>query len=186
MKKNYYALFTIAAFVLCTNVSFGQAETKAKELDKEISNAEKFSDKAGTLMQKEFIDVGELKRCKIQIAKFTDLISDQKTSAVRFEYSYVSSYSSDTKLALLDLDEVDALINSLKLVQEKVLPTVSTSYTEVSYRSRSGFQAGCFSKKDSWTIFMKLERFDGNSYVFLNKEDLPKLLEIVTQAKSKL
>ncbi len=146
MKKNYYALFTIAAFVLCTNVSFGQAETKAKELDKEISNAEKFSDKAGTLMQKEFIDVGELKRCKIQIAKFTDLISDQKTSAVRFEYSYVSSYSSDTKLALLDLDEVDALINSLKLVQEKVLPTVSTSLLKYSYRSEKN-TSWLFSKR---------------------------------------
>lgn len=164
------------------SISYGQIETKSKE----VSNAEKFSDKSGTLIQKEFLDVGDLKKCKIQLAKFEDLISNQKTSAVRFEYDYVSSYSSDTKLALLDADEIDGLIKSLKLIQEKIIPVSATNYTEVSYRSRSGFEAGCFSKKDSWNIYLKLERFDSKSYIFLDKDDLPKLLNLLETAKSKL
>lgn len=175
-------ILVIAVFLTSINYSYGQAETKAKE----VSNAEKFSDKSGTLIQKEFSDVGDIKKCKIQIAKFEDLISNQKTSAVRFEYDYVSSYSRDTKLALLDADEIDGLVKSLKLIQDKVLPTSSSNYTEVSYRSRSGFEAGCFSKKDSWKIYLKLERYDGNSYVFLDKDDLPKLLQLLESAKSKL
>ncbi len=169
---------------ICLLLTFNSVAQVEKE--KERSNAEKFSDKSGTLIQKEFIDVGDLKKCKIQIAKFTDLVSNQKTSAVRFEYSSVSSYSSDTKLALLDADEIDGLIKSLKLIQEKVIPTTATSYTEVSFRSRSGFEAGCFSKKTSWDVYMKLERYDGKSYVFLDIDDLPKLLSLLEQAKTNL
>jgi hypothetical protein len=175
-------IFVIGLLITMTNLSFGQTEIKAKE----ISNAEKFTDKSGTLIQKEFSDIGDLKKCKIQIARFTDLISNQKASAVRIEYNYISSYSSDTKVALLDADEIDGLVKSLTLIQEKVLPNVATNYTEVSYRSRSGFEAGCFSKKESWSIYMKLERFDSNSYVFLDKNDLPKLIELLEQSKSKL
>lgn len=172
----------LALICLFTSLStFSQVDK-----EKERSNAEKFSDKSGTLIQKEFIDVGDVKKCKIQTAKFTDLISNQKTNAVRFEYYHSSSYSSDTKLALLDTDEIDGLIKSLKLIQEKVIPNPTTNYTEVSFRSRSGFEAGCFSKKSSWDIYMKLEKYDSNSYIFLGIDDLPILLSLLEQAKANL
>lgn len=181
MKK----IVLILTLITTTSISFAQqAASKAKE--QEVSNAEKFSERAGTLVQKEFLDVGVLKKCEIQVAKFTDLISGQKSSAVRFEYEYKSSYSSDTKVALLDEDEIDGLIKSIKIIQEKILPTIAVNYTEVNFRSRSGFIAGCFSKKESWTAFVKLERFDSNSYVFMDKEDLSQLLTLLQQAKSKM
>ena len=52
----------IGIFIATINLSYGQTETKAKE----ISNAEKFSDKAGTLIQKEFVDVNDIR----PLAKF--------------------------------------------------------------------------------------------------------------------
>lgn len=174
----------ILALTALTSFTFAQQVAKAKE--QEVSNAEKFSERAGSLVQKEFIDIGSLKKCDIQVATFTDLISGQKSSAVRFEYEYKSSYSSDTKVALLDEDEIDGLMKSIKIIQDKVLPTTATNYTEVNFRSRSGFAAGCFSKKESWTTFMKLEKFDSNSYVFMDKEDLTSLLNLLQQAKAKL
>lgn len=180
--KNLTLTFII---VLMTTMTFCQ-EQVAKAKEQEVSNAEKFSDRAGSLIQKEFIDIGSLKKCDIQVAKFTDLISGQKSSAVRFEYEYKSSYSSDTKVALLDEDEIDGLIKSIKIIQDKILPTSAPNYTEVTFRSRSGFSAGCFSKKDSWTTFMKLEKFDSNSYVFMEKDDLTQLLTLLQQAKAQL
>jgi len=78
------------------------------------------------------------------------------------------------------------LIKSLKIIQDKILPTTASNYTEVNFRSRSGFSAGCFSKKDSWSAYMKLERYDSDSYVWMNKDDLSKLLALMEQAKSKL
>jgi hypothetical protein len=180
MKKTIITLATLFAVV----ASFSQQVAKAKE--QEVSNAEKFSERSGTLVQKEFIDIGTLKKCEIQVAIFTDLISGQKSSAVRFEYESKSSYSSDTKVAILDEDEIDGLIKSIKIIQSKVLPSKASNYTEVNFRSRSGFSAGCFSKKDTWTTFMKLEKYDSNSYVFMEAEDLAELLKILEASKLKL
>lgn len=176
MKKSIY-LFIIT--LLCMSLS---AQTKEKEL----SNAEVFSAKAGTLMQKEFVEIGTLKKCKIQVVYFTDLISNTKQSALKFEYDYVSSYTTDTKAALLDPDEVDGLMKSIKVMQDKVIPNIPVNYTEVYYRSRGGFEGGCFTSKGTWSTYLKLEKFDGKSYVFLNIDDLTTLYTYLEQAKSKL
>lgn len=154
--------------------------------DKELSNAEVFSAKSGVLMQKEFVEIGTLKRCKIQVVYFTDLISNTKQSALKFEYEVASTYSSDTKAATLDPDEVDGLMKSIKLMQDKVIPTTPANYTEVNYRSRGGFEAGCYTSKGTWSTYLKLEKYDGKSYVFLNIEDLATLYSYLEQAKLKL
>ncbi len=166
--------------ILFLNIGYGQ--TKAKEL----SNAEKFSAKAGTLIKKEFLDVGTIKKAKIQVIHYTDMISNEKVSSVRFEYEVASSYSSDTKIAELDSDEIEGLIKSIKMMQEKVFSSTPTNYTEVTYRSRGGFEAGCFWSKGDWSTYLKLEKYDGKSYVFLKKSDFPELLTLLEKAKSML
>lgn len=178
MKKLIYSI--IIAFISLS--IYAQTQTKEKEL----SNAEVFSAKSGVLMQKEFVEIGTLKRCKIQVVYFTDLISNTKQSALKFEYEVATTYSTDTKAATLDPDEVDGLMKSIKLMQEKVFPTTPTNYTEVYYRSRGGFEGGCFTSKGTWSTYLKLEKFDGKSYVWLNIEDLTTLYTYLEQAKSKL
>ncbi len=169
-------------FIMALSATLVFAQTK----ERDISNAEKFSAKAGALMQKEFLVVGEINSAKIEIVYYTDLISMQKQSAVKFEYESQGKYTSDTKVAVLDADEIDAFIKSVKLMQEKIFPSVPTNYTEVSYKSRGGFEAGCFWSKGNWSTFLKLEKFDKDSYVFLSKDDFPKLLTLLEQAKAKL
>lgn len=176
------AILTLA-FIGASLITFAQ-QPKAK--DQETSNAEKFSERAGSLIKKEFIDIGEIKKCELKVIHYSDLMTNQKTSALKFEYEYKSSYSSDTKAAVLDADEIDGLIKSIKIIQEKIFPSTPANYSEVSFRSRSGYEAGCFSKKDSWSTYMKLEKFDSNSYVFMDKDDLSKLLTLLEQAKAKL
>lgn len=46
--------------------------------EKELSNAEKFSAKSGTLIQKVFITIGKFKKCVLQVIEYTDLISNTK------------------------------------------------------------------------------------------------------------
>ena len=89
-------------------ISFGQTS------EKEMSNLEKFSAKSGTLIQKDFTNVGSVKGISIQVAKLKDLNSDVSLSALRFEYEYKGNYSSDTKIAVLDKDEIEGLIESIK------------------------------------------------------------------------
>lgn len=176
MKK----ITLLSGLVLWTALSFAQTK------EQELSNAEKFSAKSGTLMQKEFVSIGEIKSAKVEVIYYTDLISNTKQSAVKFEYESVGKYTSDTKTAVLDADEIDAFIKSIKLIQEKIFPSTPTNYTEVTYKSRGGFEAGCYWSKGSWSTYLKLEKYDKDSYVFLNKDDFPKLLSLLETAKTKL
>ncbi len=176
MRKS---ILVFGILFLCLEL-FGQTK------EQELSNAEKFSAKAGSLIQKEFIDIGVVKDAKIKVIQYTDLITLTKQSALKFEYVSVGKYTSDTKAAILDADEIDGLIKSIKIIQEKIFPSVVSTYTEVSFKSRGGFEAGCFWSKGSWDTYMKLEKFDKDSYVFLKKEDFPTLLNLLELAKTKL
>lgn len=152
--------------------------------DQELSNAEKFSAKSGTLIQKEFIDLGTVEKAQLKVVHYTDMISNESISSLRIEYDVVSSYSTDTKIASLDADEIDGLIKSIKLIQEKVFATTPTNYTEVTYKSRGGFEAGCFWSKGDWSTYLKLEQYDSKSYVFIKKDDFTVLLGLLDKAKS--
>ena len=114
------------------------------------------------------------------------MISEKSTSAVRFEYEVKSSYSTDTKKAMLDADEIDGLLKSIKVMKDRIFPSTSDTYSEVTYRSRAGFEAGCYWSKDKWTTYLKLEKYDGKSYVFLGQEDFTTLYELLVQAHAKL
>lgn len=167
-------------------VSAIQLNAQAASKEKEQSNAEIFSAKSGALMQKEFIDLDKVKSCEIQVIHFTDLISGSKESGLKFSMDVASSYSTDTKSAMLDSDEIEGLMKSIRLIQEKVLVTTPSTYTEVYYRSRSGFEAGCFTSKGSWSCYLKLEKYDSKSYVWINAEELTNLYTILEQAKLKM
>jgi hypothetical protein len=173
-------VLTFALFLTTIAMTFGQSK------EQELSNADKFSAKAGTLIQKEFLDIGTVNKAKIKVIHYKDLISYETVSAVRFEYEVASSYSTDTKIASLDADEIDGLIKSIKLMQEKVFLSTPTNYTEVTYKSRGGFEAGCYLSKGDWATYLKLEKFDGKSYVFLKKDDFPTLLSLLEKAKTML
>ena len=162
--------------------SYAQAPAK----EKEQSNAEVFSAKSGTLMQKEFIEIGIVKKAKVQVLFYTDLISNTKTNALKFEYDVATNYSTDTKVAILDVDEIDGLMKSIKLMQDKVMLTIPDNYTEVYYRSRGGFEGGCFTSKGAWSCYLKLEKYDSKSYVWLESADLTALYELLAQAKAKM
>jgi hypothetical protein len=56
-----------------------------------------------------------------------------KKSALKFELEVASNYSTDTKVAVLDVNEIDGLMKSIKLMQDKVMVIFQTNYTEVYY-----------------------------------------------------
>jgi hypothetical protein len=155
---------------------------------KEISNIEKFNSRSGTIFKKEFINIGKIKNCDIQVYKTHDLISKEKRSGVRFEFEYRSSVSNDTKIAVLDGDEIDGLIKAIEIIKSDILTTKSENYTEVTFKSRSGFEAGCFNSNEStnWSAYIKLEKYDNRSMVFLKNSELEDLIPILQNAKTLL
>src|SRR5688500_17621491 len=108
---------------LCTFTLAAFASAQTKPVEREQSNIEKFSAKSGTLVEKRFVDVGKLKSIEVQVLVLTDLISNAKVSGVRFEMPTATRYSTDTKVAFLDQDEVDGLIKSITALKTKVFNT---------------------------------------------------------------
>ena len=179
MKK----ITTLFIGLLLTSLAFGQAK-----VEKQITQAEQFSATAGTLIEKQFIDIGKVKGISIQVMKLKDLNSGTSKTALRFEYEYKSSYTSDTKIATLDLDEIDGLLKSMNNLKANVFSSTRDVYTEVAFKSRTGFEAGAYYEVDKkkWVAYVKLERFDSNSEVFLKTDDFTEILTLVEQAKTKM
>ena len=175
----------IALTILC--ILFLNMTQAQQAINKEKSNTELFNEKSGKLIQREFINVGVLKKMRIMIFALKDLIDNSSSSALRLEYDSYSSLGSDTKIAILDKDEVDGLIKSLRIIQEKIFPTSPENYTEVTFKSRGGFEAGCFQDaKKKWSVYLKLERFDGKSTVYMESSDMTELISLIEQVKLKL
>jgi len=180
MKTKNLFLIAFCIFSL-TASAFAQNTT----VEREQSNIEKFSAKSGTLVERRFVNVGKLKLIEVQVLTITDLISNAKISGVRFEMQTATRYTTDTKVAFLDQDEVDGLIKSINALKTKVFNTTKDTYTEVTFKSRSGFEAGCFFSDGKWTTYLKLERFDNNSQTFMKPEDFDELLSLLQLAKQK-
>jgi len=64
--------------------------------------------------------------------------------------------------------------------------TVPTNDTEVSFKSRSGFEAGCFTSKGAWSCYLKLEKYDSKSYVWIDSSNLTALYALLVIAKAKM
>ena len=157
---------------------------KQKTMNKAKQNY--FPKKTGTLIQKEFVDIGTLKKCKIQVVHFTDLITNTEQSAIKFEYELASGTSTETKSTFLDADELDGLMKSVKIIQEKINSKKTTNYTEIYFRSRGGFETGCIQNEGVWTIYLILQKLDGERYIWITIADLPMLYTFLEQAKEKL
>lgn len=151
-------------------------------------HAETFSKKSGTLMSTQFIEIGYVKTAKIQVVLYRDLISEQNELAIRFENEYYDGYSEypDTKIGMLDKDEVEGLIKSINIIRNHVFSSYPEHYTEVNFISRTGFKAGCFSGKDGWSFYLKLDQYDDRSFVWLKKEDSATILELLTKSRDKV
>lgn len=153
-----------------------------------LTQAEQFSSQAGTLIERQFIEIGKVKGVEVKVLKYKDLNNGAERSALRFEYDYKSSYSTDTKITSLDTDEIEGLIKSIKNLQANVFTTTRLIYTEVTFRSRTGFEAGAYysPEKSNWKAYIQIEKYDSDSTVFFSTEDFAELLSMIERAKELL
>lgn len=177
MKSFVFLVAFLAPVILMSQDSKEKASTQAEE----------FSAQSGTLMERAFVDIGTVKNLKVRVLKIKDLISSKEVNALRFEYETGGTYGS-TKIASLDSDEIDGLVKSIKALQNSVFTSTREVYTEVTFKSRSGFQAGAYFSvdKSKWTGFVQVDKFDSKSLVFITPEDFTKLLELVEMAQKKM
>ena len=161
-----------------------RSETVESTETRSKSKAEEFYSSSGKLIEKQFHDLGTVKGLEVQMLQVIDLGERTEVRALRFEMTYSTQYTSQSKIAVIDKDEVAGLIQALKLIQEKVIPTTRNTYTEVSFTSRSGFLVGSFFdvKKLQWRAYVRVDQYSSNSTVYMSTEELAQLLALVEQA----
>jgi len=107
---------------------------------------------------------------------------------LRFELEVAGKYSRDTKVGTVDSDELKEMLESLDIMINTTMISTPKSYTEVIYSTRAGFEIGCYystSDKD-WKGYMKLEKFDSKSSIFLSREELMSLKKHLEKVQDKI
>ncbi|MFT3824894.1 MAG: hypothetical protein QM731_13310 [Chitinophagaceae bacterium] len=147
------------------------------------SKLEVFALKTGSLFKREFKDIGTIRRIDIKAITFTDVIQQTSLKGVKLGMPISKSYGTTSVSSILDQDEIEAFVKSSRLLLD--MPTEGTNnYIEYNFISRGGFQSGSYNdKKDGWKYFLQLDRYDKDSYAFLDKEDFKKLVDLVESCK---
>ena len=168
----------------CYCLAFSQDKQDPEK--ESTSQTIEFMKKDGTLFQREFYPLGKVSEVDCKVLIVTDLISKKKIGCQRLEIEYPSKYDSDTYIGTLDYDEIAACVQSINYINENLLKTVPTTYTEVEYKTRDKVKVGAFSnqEKGTWSAFVQTKSYTNRSLAFFAANDLQQLIVIMEQAKT--
>ncbi|MHC8949249.1 hypothetical protein [Sphingobacterium hungaricum] len=153
--------------------------------EKQQSQAEVFSKKAGVLISSQFIEIGYVKTIKVLLVIYMDMINGRQEMAIRFENHFPADCSKTrvSKVGTIDEDELDVLIKSISILKNQVFQSYPEHYTEVSFLSRAGLEVGSCFADNSWDFFLKLDQNDDSTNVSLAVDDAQVLLDILQKLK---
>jgi len=181
--------------VLCLTPCYADeiAEDSAVEEDssattdseKSESKFERVLLKKGSLISKEFTDYGTIETSwqpiSLQTAKLVDIATGDEYYALRMEHDYYKSeYDNGTSTGVLDSDEIDGVISTLKYIKEH--ENEFKNYTEVNYTSSSDMIFGAYKSDDS-SIFIK---FDYKDTAYIEMSNIDDVIETFEGAQKAL
>jgi len=142
------------------------------------SNTEMFSENAGTLIEKQFMTIGTAGKVEVSVMKVKDLLTDVSYKALRLEYGV------GLRIAVLDSDELEALLYTIKKMNDEIFSSSRPVYTEVFFRSRSGFVLGAYCQASSayWAPFIKMDSWGDNGSIFLRPRKYKQLVTLIERA----
>lgn len=184
MKK----LVAIIAALLLASPAFSQH----LECDT-ISNVERILNQKGVMLKKEFGGVirkktGSIKipgSCRYETLIVTNLKTNEKTGGLRitaiFSYMIGNTSKTDEYVAHLDPDDISECVSFMKKASAEYINTAPEKYTELVYSTSDGFLIGCFydtnEKSPVWKVFLQTKSYTDRSFVAIDKDDLPVLIE---------
>ena len=170
---------------LLTCTLFSEVYGQEAETTKTDSKTIEFMAKDGTLLQRDFYELGKVSSVDCQVLVITDCISNQKVGCMRLKTYNYTKYSSDSYIGTLDYDELEACIKSIRYIKDNLLNTVPERYTEVSYKTRDKVEVGAYYSVDKkkWTVYVQTKSYTSKSIEFLSTDNMRTLLEKMEQAK---
>ena len=191
MKK---ALAFIFALVLTMTIISVVAEEPV-EKEPTGSQFEQISLKKGTLLSTQYSSVNYIfgksydgykyeddhNKIYVQTAVVKDIESGYKYYALRFIHDYYRGGSSQTGISVLDSDEIDGVLTTIKYVKEHYKEFVP--YTDVAYTANSGVKVGAFVGATNSYYYIELNSYDT---VYFEMNDAYSLFQFFTTAQTAL
>lgn len=146
------------------------------------SRTVRFADSAHGLIHTEFINHGHLMGNTVQIIRATDMVTGKSLAGLMFTDNAGNQ-------AVVDGDELPSLLNAMNQIINKVISTAPGDDHDIyCFRSRSGFEAGCFiDKKNQWQLYLQLKSRNNNTTTLLKPLDVEIFLEdlkdVITQVQ---
>lgn len=181
MKK-----FVLCCFAICFLFGNAMAQEETGKSKPSESRALAFMESSGTFVKKEFYPLSTISRVKYDVLILTNLLNNKKIGCLRMTITYSSSYSTDEYVGTLDFDEIDACVQCLSKLQNEILPTQASVYTELTYKSRDGVEVGAFysEKKQQWEAYICTKGYTMRSAEYFNSESIPEIIANMQQAKT--
>lgn len=168
-------------FIVSSLVLFAQETTKTPDSQ---SKSVEFLSKNGTFIVKEFYDLGKVKGVECQVLIMTNIRDNTKMGCLRLKTTYSSSYSTDSYIGTLDVDELDACIQCLEYISNNLLSSIPLVYTEAEYKTRDEVRLGAYynERKSAWSAFI-YTTYSSRSAEFLDSSNITSLISIMGRAK---
>ncbi|RZK73821.1 MAG: hypothetical protein EOO85_16530 [Pedobacter sp.] len=182
MKRIFTLSILMISFLLTAQIKTGKDDLENEPIPPTpLTEADQFSRRSGTLMEKQVYEIGKVKRFHVSVNKYKDLSTGEYLGAIRIGYQNFGVNSS--RSAILDSNEVDGFLKSLKLLKAQ-LSTKRSTYTEIKYKSRAYFEAGGFfdDKRQTWKLYMQLFTYDALSFTLIPQDELDGFIEIIEQS----
>lgn len=178
MKK----VFVLLLVSLMTITSFAQAEDKGNVSK---SKAVQFMERDGSLLKKEYYNLGTVKGIECEVVITTDLKNNEKIGCLKLKTTSLGFYY----VGYLDADELAAAIQSLEYIKDVVLSSKPTTHTEVLYKSRDNVVMGTYTVANSfdnsykWRVFVKPNDYKG-SFEDFNQKHIETFIEYMKKSES--
>lgn len=173
--KKFTVLILVLAIALCV-CTYAVAENEVLTAETTKSQFEKALLQNGSVLIKEYKTCSSIKTNEtnrdilIQTAVITDIVTESKYYALRMEHKYYNSkYDNGTSTGVLDADEVDNVIATLKYIKDSI-SDYSNDYTEMVYTSNDDLRIGAYSKNNEGYVFIKFSSYD-TVYIKINSID---------------
>ena len=177
----------LVAILMILIMSFTMLSAFAETVTEPESEFEKVLLKKGTLIVKEFIDCGVFekdkyfdygssdemfgftKTLKFQTASILDVETGTKVYALRITTGYYNSkYAYGEAVGVMDADEIDGAIQTLKYIKQNIGKL--KDYSEVVYTASSGMEVGAYHSSTGESIYVKVNS-NATKFYSVNKID---------------
>ena len=190
----------LVAILMIMVMSFTMLSAFAETVTEPESEFEKVLLKKGTLIVKEFIDCGVFERdkyfdygssdeyfgltktLKFQTASILDVETGVKVYALRITTGYYNSkYAYGEAVGVMDADEIDGAIQTLKYIKQNIAKL--KDYSEVVYTASSGMEVGAYHSSTGEMIYVKV---NSNATKFYSVDKIDSLITAFEKVRNTL